>query len=141
MQNLLNAALESGFSGTFVAALEVTGLSQILNGQGPFTLFVPTDAAFSKLSRSEVEELLVDLTTFTKMLTRHIVTDKLRGNDLSARGVIESSCGNLLQVESEATTLRVNGASIVQSDIECTNGILHLLDSVLFLNSRGKVDA
>lgn len=123
------AAGNEDFS-TLVAAVQAAGLVDALNGEGPFTVFAPTNAAFEDLLADmeiSAEDLLADVDTLTAVLTYHVVSGKVLSTDLLA-----ASSATTLQGEDISIGLAVNGvANVITADIEASNGVIHVIDAVL----------
>lgn len=123
------AAGNEDFS-TLVAAVQAAGLVEALNGEGPFTVFAPTNEAFAALLEDleiSAEDLLADVETLTAVLTYHVVAGKVMSSDLLA-----ATSATTLQGEDIAIGLSVNGiANVIAPDIEASNGVIHVIDAVL----------
>ena len=129
--DIVDTAVAAGDFTTLVAAVQAAGLVDALKGEGPFTVFAPTDAAFAALPAGTVETLLEDPTgDLTQILLYHVVSGKVMAGDLS-----EGLAAATLQGKELAFTLadgaKVNGVNIVVTDIETSNGVIHVIDSVL----------
>jgi uncharacterized surface protein with fasciclin (FAS1) repeats len=125
------AAGNEAFS-TLVAAVTAAGLVDTLKGEGPFTVFAPTDDAFAALPEGTVEALLEDIPTLTAILTYHVVGAQAMSGDLAA------GCNDVDTVNGAAVTIcvndgavTVNGANVVTADIEASNGVIHVIDAVI----------
>lgn len=122
------AAGNPNFS-TLVAAAQAAGLAQTLSGPGPFTVFAPNNAAFAKLPAGTVEALLQDTNRLRKILLYHLTRDRVRSTDLSA--------GKVITVQGAAASVfltngvTINNSAVINADIEASNGIIHVIDSVL----------
>ena len=130
MPNIVETAVEAGTFTTLVAAVQAAGLVDTLTSPGPFTVFAPTDEAFAALPAGTVEGLLADIPALTKVLTYHVVAGKVMAADvvtLTSATTVEGS--NLTIDASDGVT--VNGAKVVATDIECDNGVIHVVDAVL----------
>lgn len=131
--DLIDTAVAAGDFGTLATALKTAGLIEALKGDGPFTVFAPTDDAFAKLPDGTVTDLLKpeNRETLTSILTYHVVPGRLNANQLAAAGSADTLQGRFLRFGIEAGRLQVNGVNIVGSDIETTNGVIHVIDEVL----------
>jgi len=124
------AAGNEAFS-TLVAAVTAAGLVDTLKGDGPFTVFAPTDDAFAALPEGTVEALLEDIPTLTAILTYHVVPGAVMSGDLAA------GCNEVETVNGASATIcvgdtvTIDGATVVQADIEATNGVIHVIDAVI----------
>jgi len=125
------AAGNADFS-TLVAAVKAAGLVDTLNGTGPFTIFAPTNAAFDKLPKGTVEDLLKpeNKAKLTAVLTYHVVAGKVLAADVKT-GMVKTVQGGDLDVKVAAGGVTVNGAKVVKTDIVGSNGVIHVIDSVL----------
>ncbi|MEH2445340.1 MAG: fasciclin domain-containing protein [Nostoc sp.] len=131
MPDIIDTAINAGSFNTLVTAITTAGLDTALKGDGPFTVFAPTDEAFSKLPSGAVEELLQDVIKLRKVLEYHVVTGKINATDLVQLQKLTTSEGKDIKVNAE-NNLKVNDAYIVTSDVEADNGVIHVIDNVLF---------
>jgi uncharacterized surface protein with fasciclin (FAS1) repeats len=124
------AAGNKDFS-TLVAAVKAAGLVETLSGEGPFTVFAPTNEAFAKLPKGTVEDLLKpeNKTKLTGILTYHVVPGKVMAADVKA-GKVKTVQGGELEIATEGG-VTVNGAKVVKTDIVGKNGVIHVIDSVV----------
>lgn len=125
------AAGNADFS-TLVAAVKAAGLVDTLNGAGPFTIFAPTNAAFAKLPKGTVEELLKpeNKAKLTAILTYHVVAGKVMAADVKTM-MAKTVQGGSLDIKVADGGVTVNGAKVVKTDIVGSNGVIHVIDSVL----------
>ncbi|MFB2892488.1 fasciclin domain-containing protein [Aerosakkonemataceae cyanobacterium BLCC-F50] len=130
MANILDTAAKSGSFNTLIEAVKVTGLTDTLQGDGPFTIFAPTDEAFEKLPTGTIDKLLSDIPQLTKILTYHIVAGKVMSEDVVKLDKTTTFEGSDLKIHSNGS-LMVGDAAIVQSDVEADNGVIHVIDTVL----------
>jgi uncharacterized surface protein with fasciclin (FAS1) repeats len=116
-----------------VAAVQAAGLVETLKGEGPFTVFAPTDEAFAKLPAGTLEDLLKPESkdTLTAILTYHVVPGRVMAADVVGLDSATTVNGEDLSIEVEGDTVMVDGAAVVQADIECSNGVIHVIDSVI----------
>ena len=124
------ASATEGFT-TLVAALTAAGLVETLQGAGPFTVFAPTDAAFAALPEGLLEKLLLpeNVEVLKSILTYHVVAGKVMSTEVVA-GDVPSVEGSNLTLATEMG-VQVNGATVTQADVEATNGVIHVIDTVL----------
>ena len=117
---------------TLVAAVEAAGLVETLKGEGPFTVFAPTDEAFAALPEGTVEDLLLpeNKDQLTAMLTYHVVPGKVMSGDLSDGMTAATVEGSEVTIMTEGGVM-VNDATVVQPDIEASNGVIHVIDKVI----------
>jgi len=134
MKNIVETAEADGRFTTLVTALKATQLDGNLSGPGPFTVFAPTDNAFDKLPDGTIDNLLKDPNKFylKKMLLYHVVNRELKASDVMRLGSIDTLEGQSLLIGVSSGTIFVNGnAKIITADIECSNGVIHVIDTVL----------
>ena len=128
-KDIVDTAVAAGDFKTLAAALEKAGLVQTLKGAGPFTVFAPTDAAFAKVPKDQLDALLADKAKLTAMLTYHVVPGKVMAQDVKA-GKVKTVQGSDLTV-STAGGVKVDAANVVKTDIVADNGVIHVIDSVV----------
>ena len=119
---------------TFVGAVDEAGLAAALDLEGPFTVFVPNNAAFEKIPQNVIDSILADSDLLNSILTYHVVSgQELAPADLVAAGEVETASGALLQVTQEGDVITINGgeATVVCGGIPVANGYLYIIDSVL----------
>ena len=134
MATLVEIAQTDGRFGTLVQALQAADLVDALSGDGPLTVFAPTDDAFEQLDDDVLNTLMGDKDKLIKVLTYHIAQDRYTKADLEGLSRLTTLGGSDLQVSSE-TSLRVDEATIVQTDVEADNGIIQVLDQVILPES------
>ena len=128
---IVDIAVADGRFGTLVAALEAADLVEALQGEGPFTVFAPTDDAFAALPEGTVEGLLEDIPALTAILLYHVVAGDVKAADVVTLDAAETLQGGLLSISVEGEVVRINGAQVVIADIEASNGTIHVIDAVL----------
>jgi uncharacterized surface protein with fasciclin (FAS1) repeats len=131
--DLVDTAVEAGAFQTLVAAVQAAGLVETLKGPGPFTVFAPTDAAFAKLPPGAVEGLLQDQQRLTAVLTYHVVPGRIMAADVVKLAAAQTVQGQNIAIDA-TDGVKVNGASVVQADVAADNGVIHVIDSVIFPN-------
>ena len=129
-KNIVETAREAGSFTTLLAAVDAAGLAETLARGGPFTVFAPTDEAFAKLPAGTVESLLADPARLTEVLTYHVVPGHVTTADASGLSSARSVQGDELPISIDGG-IHVGDASVVGADIEATNGVIHVIDSVL----------
>ena len=129
-KDIVDTAVDAGSFTTLVAAVEAAGLVDTLNGEGPFTVFAPTDDAFAALPEGTVEGLLADPDALAAILTYHVVAGKVMSTDLSDGMMAATVNGAEITIGTEGG-VTVNGANVVTADIEATNGVIHVIDAVI----------
>lgn len=130
MKNIVQIAAGSGQFNTLVTAVKAAGLANTLQGPGPFTVFAPTDEAFARLPAGTVEGLLNDLPKLTSVLTYHVVSGKVLAKDVSGLKTAKTVQGGDLRVDARQG-VKINNARVTQADIEASNGVIHVIDTVL----------
>ncbi|MEO8337477.1 MAG: fasciclin domain-containing protein [bacterium] len=133
MQNIVEIAAANGNFKTLVAAVTAAGLVETLSGEGPFTVFAPSDAAFAKLPAGTVEALLKDKAKLTSILTLHVLSGKVLSSDVvKTDGAKPASLeGETLNIVVRDGGVYVDGAKVVTADIVASNGVIHVIDTVL----------
>jgi len=130
MKNIIETAVEAGTFKTLVTAIKAAGLVETLNGTGPFTVFAPSDEAFAKLSKETLDKVLADKAELTKILTYHVVPGKVMAADVAELTTATTVQGGEVDINAD-DGVKVNDATVVTADIECTNGVIHVIDTVL----------
>ena len=128
--DIVDTAAANGSFTTLVAAVEAAGLVETLKGEGPFTVFAPTDEAFAALPEGTVEGLLEDTEALTGILTYHVVPGAVMAGDLS-EGLTATTVNGQDLTFTLANGAQVNGVNIVTTDIQTSNGVIHVIDAVL----------
>lgn len=132
-KDIVGVAVEAGSFNTLVAALKAAGLIETLQGKGPFTVFAPTDAAFAKLPKGAVEALLADKEQLIAVLTYHVIPGKVTAADVirMGRGNPATVNGQTLAINVSGGKVSVNDATVVAADVMATNGVIHVIDTVV----------
>ena len=131
-KNIVETAQEAGDFTTLLAAAEAAGLVDTLTGEGPYTVFAPTDAAFAALPEGTVDTLLMEENKdqLTAILTYHVVPGKVMSTDLSNGMMAETVQGGSIEIMTEGG-VTVNDINVTTADIEASNGVIHVIDGVL----------
>ncbi|MEO0623953.1 MAG: fasciclin domain-containing protein [Pseudomonadota bacterium] len=135
-KDIVDTAVGAGDFTTLVAAVQAAGLVDTLKGDGPFTVFAPTDAAFAALPAGTVEDLLKpeNKDQLVAVLTYHVVPGKVMSTDLAGK-TVEAETVQGTTVDIDATSgVTVDGATVTAADIEATNGVIHVIDAVILPN-------
>ena len=119
---------------TLVAALQAAELVEALSGEGPFTVFAPTDEAFSKVPADALNALLADKEALTQVLTYHVVPGKVMAADVTGLTSAKTVEGSEITIDT-SNGVNVDGANVVQTDIETSNGVIHVIDAVIMPES------
>jgi uncharacterized surface protein with fasciclin (FAS1) repeats len=128
-KDIVDTAVAAGDFKTLATALGAAGLVDTLKGKGPFTVFAPTDAAFAKIPKADLDALLKDKAKLTAVLTYHVVPGKVMAADVKA-GAVKTVQGSNLTVTT-AGGVKVNNANVVKTDIAASNGVIHVIDTVV----------
>ena len=128
-KDIVDTAVAAGSFKTLAAALQAAGLVDTLKGKGPFTVFAPTDEAFAKIPKADLDALLKDKAKLTAVLTYHVVPGTVMAKDVKA-GKVKTVQGSELTVAT-AGGVMVDNAKIVKTDIVADNGVIHVIDSVV----------
>jgi uncharacterized surface protein with fasciclin (FAS1) repeats len=133
LKDIVDTAVEAGSFTTLVTAVQAAGLEETLRGEGPYTVFAPTDDAFAAVPQETLDALLADPEgALTDVLTYHVVPGKVMSTDLSDGMQAETVNGETLEITIEDDgTVKVNGATVITADIETANGVIHVIDTVL----------
>ena len=131
-KNIVETAEEAGTFSTLIAAVEAAGLAETLTGEGPFTVFAPTDEAFAALPEGTVEELLKpeNIDQLTAILTYHVVPGKVMSGDLTDDMSAATVNGAEVMIDLDNGVM-VEEATVVSADIETSNGVIHVIDKVI----------
>jgi len=132
-QDIVDTAVSAGSFNTLVAALKAAGLVDTLKGPGPFTVFAPTDEAFAKLPPGTVEDLLKpeNKAKLTAILTYHVVAGKVMAKEAMKLHEAKTVNGEDLTIKTSMGSVMINNAKVVKADIVCSNGVIHVIDTVL----------
>ena len=128
-KDIVDTAVAAGSFKTLATALQAAGLVDTLKGIGPFTVFAPTDEAFAKVPKADLDALLKDKAKLTAVLTYHVVPGKVMAADVKA-GKVKTVQGSELTV-STTGGVKVDAANVVKTDIAASNGVIHVIDSVI----------
>ena len=128
-KDIVDTAVAAGDFKTLAVALEKAGLIDTLKGKGPFTVFAPTDAAFAKVPKRDLDALLADKSKLASVLTYHVVPGTVMAKDVKA-GKVKTVQGSDLTL-STSDGVKVDGANVVKTDIVADNGVIHVIDSVV----------
>lgn len=132
-KDIVDTASSAGSFNTLVVAIQKAGLVDTLKGSGPFTVFAPTDAAFAKIPPAQLEAILADKAMLTKILTYHVVAGKVMAADVKA-GPAKSVEGDNITITTANGGVMVDKANVIKTDILASNGVIHVIDSVMVPN-------
>ena len=128
--NIFHAARAAGRLDTLITAIERTGLSGLLEYEGPYTLFAPSDEAFAKLPDGAVESLLATPDALADVVSYHLVPGRMTAADIAGGVSAETVQGEALAISNHGV-IRIDGARLVSGDLEASNGVIHVIDRVL----------
>ena len=131
--DIVDTAVSAGQFNTLVKAVQAAGLVDTLKGEGPFTVFAPTDEAFAKLPAGTVEALLQDKQKLAQILTYHVVPGKVTASQVKP-GAVQTVQGQSLSVRTEGGGVMVDNARVIQADVMASNGVIHVIDTVVLPN-------
>jgi uncharacterized surface protein with fasciclin (FAS1) repeats len=130
-KTIVETAIAAGSFNTLVTAVKAAGLVETLSGDGPFTVFAPTDDAFAKLPEGTIPALLKDKEKLTAILAYHVVAGNVMAKDVVNLTSAKTVNGQSLSVMVKEGTVMVDGAKVIKTDIICSNGVIHVIDSVV----------
>lgn len=131
--DIVDTAVAAGQFTTLVKAVQAAGLVDTLKSAGPFTVFAPTDAAFAKIPADQLAALLADKSALAKVLTYHVVPGKVMAADVMGLSTARTVQGQSLTIDT-ANGVKVDNANVVKTDIAASNGVIHVIDSVVLPN-------
>ncbi|WP_421725789.1 fasciclin domain-containing protein [Bauldia sp.] len=132
--DIVDTAVSAGSFNTLVAAVQAADLVDTLKGDGPFTVFAPTDEAFAALPEGTVENLLMpeNKDQLVAVLTYHVVPGKVMSGDLAGKAMdADTVQGSSVSIDATGDSVMVDGATVVTADVEATNGVIHVIDAVI----------
>jgi uncharacterized surface protein with fasciclin (FAS1) repeats len=130
-KDIVDTAVAAGSFKTLATALQAAGLIETLKGKGPFTVFAPTDEAFAKLPAGTVEALLKDKEKLTKILLYHVVSGNVMAKDVVKLKSAKTVQGSEVKISAKGGKVMVDNANVVKTDIAASNGVIHVIDSVI----------
>tara|TARA_B110000914_G_scaffold48856_1_gene41703 strand:+ start:74 stop:562 length:489 start_codon:yes stop_codon:yes gene_type:complete len=130
-KDIVDTAVAAGDFSTLVTAVKAAGLVETLKGEGPFTVFAPTDAAFAKVPTETLNALLADKAALANVLTYHVVAGKVMAADVVKLTSAVTVQGQAVSIEVKDGKVYVNGAQVVATDIKASNGVIHVIDAVI----------
>ena len=136
--DIVDTAVAAGSFKTLVTAAKAAGLVSTLKGKGPYTVFAPNDAAFAKLPPGTLESLLKNKTKLAMILKYHVIAGRIKAADVAGKSLkVDTVAGIPVNVDG-SLGVRVNEAQVIQPDIEASNGVIHVIDTVLIPPERAK---
>ena len=130
-KDIVDTAVAAGDFSTLVTAVKAAGLVETLKGEGPFTVFAPTDAAFAKVPTETLNALLADKAALANVLTYHVVAGKVMAADVVKLTSAVTVQGQSVNIEVKDGKVYVDGAQVVATDIKASNGVIHVIDAVI----------
>ncbi len=132
-KDIVDTAVAAGSFKTLAAALTAAELVDTLKGDGPFTVFAPTDAAFAKLPAGTIDTLLKpeNKKKLQEILTYHVAPGKLEASDVIRLRLLETVLGKDVLIKVDGDKVSINGANVTATDIQCSNGVIHVIDAVI----------
>ena len=130
-KDIVDTAIEAGSFDTLVTAVQAAGLVETLKGEGPFTVFAPTDEAFAAIPEGDLEALLADKQKLTEVLTYHVVAGKVMAADVVELDAATTVQGSDVDIKVSNGGVMVDQANVVTTDIVTSNGVIHVIDAVI----------
>lgn len=131
--NIVDTAKSAGQFNTLVSLLQSSGLDKVLSGPGPYTVFAPTDEAFAKVPQETLASLQADPEKLKNVLTYHVVSGKVPSNKVTGLSSAETVQGSQLKIDTSKGVM-IDNAQVVKTDIMASNGVIHVIDTVLIPN-------
>ncbi len=133
-KDIVDTAVGAGSFNTLVTAVKAAGLVDTLKSAGPFTVFAPTDAAFAKVPKATLDALLADKEKLKQVLLYHVVAGKVMAAQAVTLTEAKTVQGSSAKISVMGGKAKIDNANIVKTDIECSNGVIHVIDSVILPN-------
>ena len=132
-KDIVDTAVAAGSFKTLAAALQAAGLVETLKGKGPFTVFAPTDDAFAKLPQATLEDLLkpANKATLRRILSSHVIPGRVMSTDVLKLNSAKAVSGDTVDINASGGSVRVEEARVIKTDITASNGVIHVIDSVI----------
>ena len=133
MHDIVDTAVAAGSFKTLVAAVGAAGLVETLKGTGPFTVFAPSDDAFAKLPKGTVESLILpeNKAKLVEILTHHVFAGNVMAADVVKLTSASTVAGKSVAIAVKEGKVKIDDATVVTADVQCTNGVIHIVDSVI----------
>ena len=129
-KDIVDTAVAAGSFKTLATALQAAGLIETLKGDGPFTVFAPTDEAFAKIPEAELQALLADKAALTAVLTYHVVPGKVTAAEVVKLSSAKTVEGQSVKIDA-SDGVKIDGANVIKADVRASNGVIHVIDSVI----------
>ncbi|MBK7629367.1 MAG: fasciclin domain-containing protein [Ignavibacteriales bacterium] len=130
-KDIVTTAVDAGMFKTLATALKEAGLIETLQGKGPFTVFAPTDEAFSKLPKGTIEGLLKDKDALKKILLYHVVSGNVMSGEVVKLKDAKTVEGSKVMITVKDGSVMINNSKVIKADVEASNGVIHVIDTVL----------
>ncbi len=130
MKNIIETAIANPEFSILVTAIKAAGLFETLSGEGPFTVFAPTNDAFAKIPEATLKALLSDTSELSSVLTYHVLSGKVMSRDIEDDTKAKTVQGSKVKIRTKHGVM-INNATVTKADIECSNGVIHVIDTVL----------
>jgi uncharacterized surface protein with fasciclin (FAS1) repeats len=130
-QDIVDVAAEAGSFSTLITALEAAELVEVLRGEGPFTVFAPTDEAFAKVPAADLQALLADKEALTAVLTYHVVPGRVMASDVVELSSATTVQGQDVEITVDMGEVKIDNATVTATDIQASNGVIHVIDAVI----------
>lgn len=130
-EDIVEVAKAAGSFTTLLTAVEAAGLVEVLKGEGPFTVFAPTDEAFAKIPEADLNALLADTEALKAVLLYHVVPGSVKAAQVVGMTSAATANGASISISAENGSVMVDGANVISTDIEASNGVIHVIDSVI----------
>lgn len=130
-KDIVDTAIDAGSFNTLVTAVQAAGLVETLKGEGPFTVFAPTDAAFAAIPEADLNALIADKAQLTAVLTYHVVAGKVMAADVVGLSSATTVQGSDIDITVTDAGVKVDNANVITTDIETSNGVIHVIDAVI----------
>ena len=135
-KDIVDTAVGAGQFNTLVKLVQEADLVDALRGEGPFTVFAPTDEAFAKLPKKQVDALLKDKEALRRVLLYHVVQGKVMASDVTKMRSAKTLQGQNINIRVRNNVVRINDAKVIKADIVCSNGVIHVIDKVILPPNR-----
>lgn len=130
-KDIVDVAIAAGSFKTLVAAVQAAGLVEVLKRPGPLTVLAPTDEAFAKIPKADLDGLMKDKAKLAKVLQYHVLAGNVSASDLKMMKDFGTVQGGRIQITVSGSTLKINNATVVKPDVPASNGVIHVIDTVL----------
>lgn len=135
-KDIVETAVAAGSFNTLATALTEADLIEVLKGEGPFTVFAPTDEAFAKIPEKKLNALLADKEALKKVLLYHVVSGKVTADQVVNLDKAETLEGSNVKIKAKNDMVKINNAKVVTADIMASNGVIHVIDTVLMPDEK-----